>query len=833
MSGSNLYYLFCNHWTQGGIGFAFPSGWHEGKKYNRTFSSAYTIHKMLDAADQYPGLKVSMELDSYLYEEVAKEDPACIRRLKDYIMDGKAGIDGGTYGQPLGQDYGWESNIRQLTYGRKAVQAVLDYDVSAFLVEEQWFHPQLPQLLKKSGFKYASLQNQNSGQVKPMNKAMIYWKGIDGSGLPAVPANDLMVSCVRQYTDYEEYKDRLKTYESPLLFQWVEVWPPGMDWGASATPFEKGIDQIKEWKGKPVTLAEYFEIEAENHDLEEVYISLDDSNYANDWYQGGGWGYDGDKVIMWDKKVESALLTYETLNTLNKITNKAPYPQKEMDEKWKKLLILQNHDFSVARTYRAITEDGVVTQAGSYGIAEYKKLYEELIHKMSSSSSLKAGNSFIHVANASGVAYKKTVPVSFEWDRQGTVKLVQSDKIVPFHITERNENLIKGEAVVDLPAVGTASIEILPCDRSDLPPLKNDVECGEGWLEDNRYKVEWRRNSWEIGITDKQTGETVSFTAFTGKIAKENEHSPEFHALSSAHEIFTFEFDGKTHSPDQNSISRIVAEVKETGCFKTSLVLKCPILTLHTTDTPVAFAEAKVTVDHMTAQIECESYFYTGVYLSLNCHAVFRHELTHAKYYRDYPFGEEETRINDIYSNSYTRAENELTGFDIIHSGTQKVHLAKGEAGGKISHLIARGTVFGEYSWTFNIDFGKKMPFESAKSARKANSCIVSSVSSVDSPLSFLEIEDPRIVFSAFYIEGTKQQLRVANYSGDMIENTAIKFANRYAEVCKCDFSGKKTGGNLIAARNNGATEVRLSLSPWEIVTFCLDDGNNSKGEPV
>src|SRR5574342_855107 len=116
---------------------------------------------MLDAADDYPGLKVSMELDAYSYEEVEKEDPACIVRLKQYMQEGKAAVDGGTYGQPFGQDYGWEPNIRHLTFGKKAIKEVLDYDIRAFLVEEQWFHPQLPQLLLKSGFQYASLQNQN------------------------------------------------------------------------------------------------------------------------------------------------------------------------------------------------------------------------------------------------------------------------------------------------------------------------------------------------------------------------------------------------------------------------------------------------------------------------------------------------------------------------------------------------------------------------------------------------------------------------------------------------------------------------------------------------
>jgi hypothetical protein len=109
-----------------------------------------------------------------------------------------------------------------------------------------------------------------------------------------------MVSCVRQYTGYDEYKERLNDYERSLMLQWVEVWVPGMDWGASATPFEKAIKQVQEWGGKIVTLGDYFDLEVEGRQLKEIYIPLDESNYANNWYQGGGWGYDGDKVIIWD-----------------------------------------------------------------------------------------------------------------------------------------------------------------------------------------------------------------------------------------------------------------------------------------------------------------------------------------------------------------------------------------------------------------------------------------------------------------------------------------------------------------------------------------------------
>jgi hypothetical protein len=120
---------------------------------------------MIDAADDFPGLKVSIELDVFAYEEVLKEEPECIELLKEYIAADRVAIAGGTYSQPFGQNYGWEPNIRQLVYGRNGIREITGYDVQAFLVEEQWFHPQLPQLLKLAGFIYASLQNPDRSNL--------------------------------------------------------------------------------------------------------------------------------------------------------------------------------------------------------------------------------------------------------------------------------------------------------------------------------------------------------------------------------------------------------------------------------------------------------------------------------------------------------------------------------------------------------------------------------------------------------------------------------------------------------------------------------------------
>ncbi|MDP4171570.1 MAG: hypothetical protein Q8906_13240 [Bacillota bacterium] len=820
MSKPNFYYFFCNHWTQGGIGFAFPSGWYAGKKYERTFSTVYTIHKMLDAADDYPGLKVSMELDAYSYEEVEKEDPACIERLKQYISEGKAAVDGGTYGQPFGQDYGWEPNIRHLTFGRKSIKDVLNYDIRAFLVEEQWFHPQLPQLLLKSGFQYASLQNQNSGQAMPLNEAMISWKGIDGTEIPAIPANDLMVSCVRQYTGYREYKERLKDYNKPLLFQWVEIWPPGMDWGASATPFEKGIKHVEEWGGKSVTLQEYFDNELTGRELQSIYIPLDQSNYKNNWYQDGGWGYDGDKVIIVDQKVEQSLLAYETLSAFKNLKGSIVDNKEILNNLWKQFLILQNHDFSAARGYRAFTEDGIETKAGSYGIKKYQDIISSCSAEINSLYETKGENtSYLAVSNYNGVSSHQTIPFEIKKKHNNFV-LINNGEKVPFVITEEKDQTIKGLMVIEVPTLGTTTVTIEETEK-DMKDKKTQTEYGEDWIEDEHFKVNWKKGTWLIQITDKKSNETIDFTGFTGPIAKQNEHTSMYPALSSAHEIFTFAFDGTTHCPDQISLSRIKASVESRNGIESVLLLHCDLVTLHTTETPVAFAEARVFINHQTKEIKCQSYFYTGVNLSLNCHATFKHHLPHAVYYRDYPFGEEKTEIDDIYANTYMRVRSKHTGFTIIHPGVQKVKLERANESGKIIHLLARDKVFGEYTWTFSLNFNTHTPWESAKrsKAARANFPIVQNSEKEENEI--LHIDEERILLSAFYQEDDRYIVRIMNYSDEKITSAKMTFYHSFNKVGLVDFSGN-TLKDITAQLSTNQTEIHLDLSPWEITTLAF-----------
>jgi hypothetical protein len=814
----SFYYYFCNHGTQGGLGFAFPTGFCRNKRYERNFFGAYNIYKMIDAVDDFPGLKVSMELDAFAYEEVLKEDPECIELLKEYIKAGKVAVAGGTYSQPFGQDYGWEPNIRQLTYGRHVIKEVTDYDVEAFLVEEQWFHPQLPQLLQLAGFKYASLQSQNSGQVKPMREAMINWVGIDNTKIPTVPANDLLVSCVRQYGDYTAFKEKLARYEHPLFFQWIEIWPPGMDWGASATPFAKGIAQVEEWQGKPVFLEEFFELELPHRELKDIYIPLDESNYVNNWYQNGGWGYDGDRVIIEDKLTEAALLANETVLALASQAGKEPYPEEKLVERWKRFMVLQNHDFSVARNYRAVTEEGLVTEAGYYAVVEYQKLQDECHRETAEVLLAEKEEEKLTLVNTSGVGGKYTVEFTIPLASGEGLELFQDTRSVPYEIRSQDTAKAKGIAVVDLPAVGAATFDVKRGRDLPLALPTTSAPGGAPKIETDEYEISWQEGTWAIDILHKVSGSKVTFKGFTGPIAKQNEHSYLFPALSPAHEKFSFSFNGTVHSPDQ--ISDMEGYVEETGPVSSTLCVRSDLLTLHTTETPVAFAEARVSVNHVTGQITCDSHLYAGVYLGLQCYAHFEHNLPDARYYRDFPLGEEETQIQAIYPNTYIRVAGKDHGFTLVHPGVQRAYVDRCPEGGLIRHLLARDKVFGEYRWTFDLWFGNHKSHESARLAKMKGAHIAQVQGASWFPEDYLTIGHPSLLLSALYRDGDQLLVRLVNYGAVEVDDAHFTLADAFGSAQLTDFEGKVLKDLSIKSQGEKTTINLEEVQPWQVITI-------------
>src|SRR5215472_4961257 len=148
----------------------------------------------MEVADRPPHGKTCLNLDARAYEFMAEKFPEVARRLKKYLAEGKVELIGGTYGQPMGTMFSGESNIRQILYGRETIRKALDYEMVTFLEEEEFSHPQVPQIVAGAGYRYASLAQVdtwgNAG-IPRLELNSFRWQGKDGATIPSTPKNSL------------------------------------------------------------------------------------------------------------------------------------------------------------------------------------------------------------------------------------------------------------------------------------------------------------------------------------------------------------------------------------------------------------------------------------------------------------------------------------------------------------------------------------------------------------------------------------------------------------------------------------------------------------------
>jgi hypothetical protein len=210
---------------------------------------------------------------------------------------------------------------------------------------------------------------------------------------------------------------------------------------------------------------------------------------------------------------------------------------------------------------------------------------------------------------------------------------------------------------------------------------------------------------------------------------------------------------------------------------------------------------------------------YHYVYLSVRCHAVFRHYLPHAKYYRDFPFGEEETLINQIYPNTYTRITDDKHGFTLIHNGIQRAEIVRYPQAGEIKHLVARDKVFGDYEWNFILYFGQHSSWESAKLAKVENAFIPAISSHEEVQCSFIHIAQDQVLLSAIYHE-EDLMVRLVNYSNRVLSQVYITVDQVYEEAFQQDFCGNKISTLCLEYEKSLQTKGSVGFQPWEIVTI-------------
>ena len=326
----------CNHWSYTGI------GWQLGIE-----SDVLSLQDAMQLADR-AGLRTCVDLDTRAWDRMRLEFPDVVKRFARYVKAGKVEVIGGTYGQPMGTMFSGESNIRQLIYGRASAVRALGQAPTTFLEEEEFSHPQLPQLLKSDGYRYASLSQVDTwgkAGIPEIDADSILWQGKDGTEIPTAPKNALFRADLNwpALGASPEFKV-LSKQGMPLATEWEEYgWerPETPSWQSDA-PYFKNL--AAHAPVKYVTLTEYMN-EYGSHPTRVVRLKMDD------WDKSLTWGLGGDQLRIYNRQVENTLLEAERFDAIDS-TMGGPNRSSSLAAGWKHLLASQSHDVGLCEYSR-------------------------------------------------------------------------------------------------------------------------------------------------------------------------------------------------------------------------------------------------------------------------------------------------------------------------------------------------------------------------------------------------------------------------------------------------------------------------------------------------
>lgn len=327
----------CSHWSYIGI------GWQLGIE-----SCVLSVTDAMEMADREPHVKTCINMDARAYEFMAEKFPEVAERLNKHLAAGKVELIGGTYAQPMGTTISGESNIRQIVYGRETIREALGYEMVTFLEEEEFSHPQIPQIALGAGYRYASLAQVdtwgNAG-IPRLELNAFRWKGKDGTTVPCIPKNSLFGYSpdLKQLASSEAFK-KLRALGKPLIFTWEEFgWEPPEEPAYLKTP-EKYKKLAEESPVEFVTLKEYLD-KYGAQGTDELYLNMDA------WNKLLTWGLGGDQLRIMDRKVEGLLLAAERFDAIASSLG-ARTNEPRLEKAWKDLLTAQSHDVSLCEYSR-------------------------------------------------------------------------------------------------------------------------------------------------------------------------------------------------------------------------------------------------------------------------------------------------------------------------------------------------------------------------------------------------------------------------------------------------------------------------------------------------
>ncbi len=798
--------VICNHWTQYGIGETFPEGEIRGRWYRRNFSTVFGLEQGRRWLELSPQNRVCHEFDAYFLEALATEDAEYLGIIRNLIDRRVMELPGGTFGQAESQVFGYESALRQLTFGQATYQHHLGRSVDTFIVEEQNFFPQLPQLLKLAGFKYASIQFQNSGTPDVLPDDIILWEAPDGTSIPTIPNHPGLLSCARQWKSYDEVLAQLAGRGAPLVFQWIELWPPGLDWGASIAPYAEAIDALEAKGFRQMLLTEYIEWALKRCKARRVRIPLDRSNYNNNFFQGG-WGYENEKTTRGANRCESLLLAAETLCAGASARHIVRQLGNRLRELWSRVLVSQNHDPYLAGSVPAYI-DGLRSFQSELAVKQLAAVLQNLREEGHIDTPLSPTEESFRIFNP--CPWQATSPILLEldktvWPSHGfQLAHDTSEESLAAVFRSDNGNVLVGPAIVKMAPFETRDLCLRPVsDKSEQPRTSSP-----------RLTPKREGHVWETA-QDGFAG--VEFEPLVGEWRQIPSYFDSMHPNINVEAAYT-----RIEEAPVALTLRRTSDDMDVAVWREDLMrireVEEPALSVQGLVFAGETATPFVQFNHrLTSTIR----FNTGTRPSGTWRFRIRVAATGPKIFADSPFSEEERREDAFYCARYIRIE--WPERHILWCPSQNTLFRHVE---DPAATIIECTVF-DFSFTgtanWDMRFHAACSFSTADSMRLAEMFhrrpIRIPTTATAGRVAGIAADNPNVLITHVFPAGRgATAVRMLNASHEM-QQAVVTLPGRFANVAVADLGGNGFQGAAYLPTDSNH-QWHYEFRPWEIATF-------------
>ena len=324
------------------------------EKVQRTFSTVLTL------MDKYPEY-IFMSSQPQLYEYLKEAAPELYERVKQKIKEGRWEVEGAMWLEADCNLSSGESLVRQIIYGKRFMREEFGVDSKILWLPDVFgYSAALPQILKKSGVNRFVTSKISWNETNTMPYDTFMWEGIDGTEIFSyflTAQNHEQYKNHENYTKYngtitpemnlgtwERYQQKEYSNETIVTFGYGDGGGgPTEEMIETERRLEYGIPGMP--KAQMSFVGDFLKRVEDNfckscHVMNrtpkwvgELYLELHRGTYTSIA-----------KNKRNNRKSELLCQESETVAVIDKVLNAGSYPQEELNNAWKTILLNQFHD---------------------------------------------------------------------------------------------------------------------------------------------------------------------------------------------------------------------------------------------------------------------------------------------------------------------------------------------------------------------------------------------------------------------------------------------------------------------------------------------------------